>query len=384
MLSAAAGLTRRGHHITLVAQPGSALASRALEGGLSPETIRLRGDFDPIVIGRLYRLLRRRRIEMVCGNMGKEIRLAGVASRLAKIPLIRRRGSDMRYPNKWRHRLVDRHLVRLIVVNSRATRNTLLQGNPWLSPDKLRLIYNGIPLASEDQPVDREQVLSEFGLQSSSPVLSAVGLLKARKGHEVLFRALPTVLAEFPEVSLLVVGAGPIREKLERRVSQLGLSGSVRFTGFRSDVLRLMRAIDILVLPSQNEGFGYVLAEAMSVGKPVVATRISSIPEVVGEEAGLLVPPGDASALADAILQLLRDPHRAQQMGRAGRRRVRELFDVERMLDEIERLFDQVISGKLSGDPPSGYSSCTRPGRYGGSCSPRKKASGYRACCAGV
>jgi len=351
MLSAAVGLARRGHDITLVCQPGSALACRALSQGLEPETIRLRGDFDPIVIGRLYRLLRRRQIQMVCGNMGKEIRLAGIAAKLAKVPLIRRRGSDMRYPNKWRHRLVDRLLVRLIVVNSLATRNTLLQGNPWLPANKLRLIYNGIPLASEIEPVNREELLAEFGLQDPPQLLAVVGLLKERKGHEVLFRALPKILAEFPRLFLLVVGEGTLREQLEKLVSRLHISENVRFTGFRDDVPRLMRAIDILVLPSKNEGFGYVLAEAMSVGKPVVATRISSIPEIVGEGTGLLVPPGDADALAEAILQLVRNPKLAQQMGRDGQRRVRELFDVERMLDEVELLFNQVISGDLNEDP---------------------------------
>jgi len=344
MLSTALGLARRGHSISLVCQPGSMLANHALAKGLRPVTMRFRGDFNPIVIARLYRLIRRRRIQLVCGNMGKEVRLAGVSARLAKIPFIRRRGSDMRYPNKWRHRLVDRYLVRLIIVNSRATRNTLLRGNPWLPPEKLKLIYNGIPLPSDDESVNRDEVLKEFGLETASPLLGVVGLLKERKGHEVLFRAMPQILEKFPRLALLVVGEGALRGKLEELTHRLDIARHVHFTGFRDDVLLLMEALDILVLPSKNEGFGYVLAEAMSLRKPVVASRISSIPEVVSEgRTGLLVPPGDVGALRNALLDLAGNPQKAQRMGLAGRRRVERLFSLERMLDEVEDLFGKVV-----------------------------------------
>jgi glycosyltransferase involved in cell wall biosynthesis len=346
MLSAALGLARRNHHVTLVCQPASVLAEHALAEGFRPETVRLRGDFDPFVMARLYRLIRRRRIEMVCGNMDKEIRLAGPAARLAHVPCIRRRGSDMRYPNRWRHRLVDRCLVDLIIVNSRATRKTLLRGNHWLPAEKLRLIYNGIPLPPDAGPADRDAIMREFDLEESGPVLGVVGLLKERKGHRFLFRALPRILKEFPGLSLLVVGKGALREHLEEMTRRLEIDRHVRFTGFRDDIPRLMKAMDIVVLPSKNEGFGYVLAEAMALSKPVVASRISSIPEVVEEgRTGLLVPPGDVSALGDALLDLLRNPQQARRMGRAGRRRVERHFSLERMLDEVERLFEEVIEG---------------------------------------
>jgi len=344
MLSAALGLAHRGHCISLVCQPSSALAEHALAEGFRPEIVRLRGDFDPLVIARLYRLIRRHRIQMVCGNMGKEIRLAGLAARLAHIPCIRRRGSDMRYPNKWRHRLVDRCLVDLIIVNSRATRKTLLQGNPWLPAEKLRLIYNGIALPSGGGSAVRDEVLKEFDLGRAGPILGVVGLKKERKGHRFLFQALPRILKEYPRLSLLVVGEGALRERLEVMTRRLDIDRHVRFTGFRDDIPRLMEAMDIVVLPSKNEGFGYVLAEAMSRSKPVVASRISSIPEVVEEGlTGLLVPPGDVSALGDALLDLLRDPRKARRMGLAGRRRVERHFSLERMLDEVERLFEEVI-----------------------------------------
>lgn len=348
MLSVARGLAHRGHLITMVCQPGSRLAQRAWANGLAPLSMRLRADFDPLIIARLYRLICRRRIQLVCANMDKEVRLAGLAARLAGVPLIRRRGSDMPFPDKLRFRLTNRYLVHLIMVNSRATRQTLLQGNPWLSPRKLRLIYNGIPDAPEEAMGKRRQVLEEFGLQDASPLLGIVGLLKERKGHEELFRALPEALAEFPQLALLVVGEGELRGRLEEWTRRLGITNKVVFTGFRDDVSRLMGAMDLLILPSRNEGFGYVLAEAMSLGKPIVACRISSIPEVVQDGlTGLLVPPGDVAALRDAILELVRHPIRARKMGQAGRQRVQKLFGLERMLDEVEALFGRVVRGEF-------------------------------------
>ena len=352
MLSTARGLAVRGHRITLICQPGSRLEERARTSGLRPLVLRLRGDFDPLVVARLYRAIRRRRIQVVCANMDKEVRLAGLAAKLAGVPLIRRRGSDMPFPNKLRFRLVNRHLVRLIVVNSRATRDTLLRGNPWLSAQKIRLIYNGIPQQAPITVGGSQQVVEEFGLHGAFPVLGVVGLLKRRKGHEILFRALPKVLAEFPRLVLLVVGEGQLRRDLEELVAHLGIAKSVVFTGFRGDVPRLMSAMDLLVLPSYNEGFGYVLVEAMSLHKPVVASRVSSIPEVVQDgRTGFLTPPGDVGALAEAILKLARNPDLLHHMGMVAGRHVKQMFDLERMLNQVEELFRLVVGEReLKGD----------------------------------
>jgi len=344
MLSVAQGLSSRGHRVTLVCQPGSRLARRAADGGISPTTMRLRGDFDPLTVARICHLLRRLQIQLVCGNMDKEVRLAGMAARLIGVPLVRRRGSDMPFPNKMRFRLVDRYLVQRIIVNSLATRETLLRGNPWLCPEKLHLIYNGIAPPAVDQPGEQERVIGELFLKDASPVLAVVGLLKERKGHEILFRALPRVIREFPRARLLVVGEGQRRTHLEALAQQLNIAGSILFLGFRDDIAAVMRAADAVILPSANEGFGYVLAEAMSMGRAVVSTRVSSIPEVIQEgQTGLLVPPGDAEALGEAILDLSRHPEKASKLGQAGQQRVRELFSLERMIDEVEVFFKEVV-----------------------------------------
>jgi len=170
-----------------------------------------------------------------------------------------------------------------------------------------------------------------------------VGRLTEQKGHTYLLDAFAQVMRVLPAARLLVIGDGELRPTLERRATRLGLHGSVIFTGRREDVPRLMMALDVLALPSLWEGFGLVLLEAMAAGKPIVASRVSAIPEIVADgETGLLVPPRDVKALAQALLALLHDPQRATEMGRRGRLRLEQEFTVERMVSQTEAAYEKV------------------------------------------
>lgn len=148
------------------------------------------------------------------------------------------------------------------------------------------------------------------------------------------------------QVQIYINVQGPLpklQPKLEGMAESLGVSDKVSFIGFRNDVRSILDHIDVLVLPSRCEGFGYALAEAMAVGKPVVATDVSSIPEIVADgRSGLLVPPCDSRALGEAIVKVLSGPECAQRMGEEGHRIVRKRFSIDRMLDELKMLFQEV------------------------------------------
>jgi len=144
-----------------------------------------------------------------------------------------------------------------------------------------------------------------------------------------MLAALPEVAAAFPAVRYLLVGDGPHRPALEEQVRALGLDGRVLFAGARDDVARMLAAADLFVLPSLTEALPTVLAEAMAAGRPIVATTVGGIPEMVRHgEAALLVPPADPGALAAAVCRLLANPRQAAAMGRSGRRLVAERFDI--------------------------------------------------------
>lgn len=171
-------------------------------------------------------------------------------------------------------------------------------------------------------------------------MVGALGRLEREKGFDLLLQA----MAELPAANLLLGGDGQAREALSAQVRELGLTERVTLTGFVADVPAFLSQIGMLVLPSRSEGLGLVLLEAMAAGRPVVASRVGGIPEVVADgETGLLVPPEEPGALAAAIGRLLADPAKALRMGEAGRRRVQSLFSAERMAREMAALYEELM-----------------------------------------
>jgi glycosyltransferase involved in cell wall biosynthesis len=173
-------------------------------------------------------------------------------------------------------------------------------------------------------------------------VIGCVGRLVPIKGHCHLLDAAPGILAGCPEARFLLVGDGELRPTLEAQARMLGVADRVVFTGFREDVPALLAGMDIVVLPSLNEGMGRVLVMAMALGKPVVASRVGGVPELLQEgAAGCLVPPGDSSALAETLRGLLLNPARAKAMGETGRRRAAR-YGARAMVEALTQLYREV------------------------------------------
>ena len=188
-------------------------------------------------------------------------------------------------------------------------------------------------------------------LVSGGPVVAAVARLVPVKGFQYLIDAAPEILRRCPQARVLIVGDGELRPVLEGRVRAAGLDDRITFTGFRDDVASVMAAADLVVLPSINEGMGRVLVMAMALGKPIVATRVGGVAELLGEgEAGVLVPARDAGALARAVCTLLLDGSRAQTLGEAGHRRAPR-YSAEAMLEALARLYREVQADGRRGRP---------------------------------
>jgi glycosyltransferase involved in cell wall biosynthesis len=180
-----------------------------------------------------------------------------------------------------------------------------------------------------------------IGGAPARPVVLSLARLEPQKGLADLLQAAVHV----PEATFLVAGEGAERARLESLARTLGVDGRVTFLGYRDDIPRLLASCDLFVLPSLYEGLPISVLEAMAAGKPVVATAIAGTEEAVsGGETGLLVPPGDPPALAEAIRSVISDPRRAEQFGRAGRERALREFSAEKMVREVTRLYEQVLS----------------------------------------
>jgi glycosyltransferase involved in cell wall biosynthesis len=199
----------------------------------------------------------------------------------------------------------------------------------------------------------RDAVRRSLGLAAETPVVGVVAFLRPDKGHRVLLEAMPSVLKRYPGTILLAAGDGSERSGLEAHARTLRLGNSVRFLGRRDDVPGLLTALDVFCLPSvRNEGVPQAILQASAAGLPIVSTRVGGIPEAVRHgDTGLLVEPGDPSALADAVCGLLSDASLRARMGIAGAEHVRARFSLAGMLDRTEDAFAAAL-GIANSDRP--------------------------------
>lgn len=184
------------------------------------------------------------------------------------------------------------------------------------------------------------------GFEAKDRLVGVIGRLAPEKGQAHLLGLWPRIVGQFPSARLAVIGAGPLASTLRRQAVELGVSDSVRFLGHQQDMARVLAALDLVVLPSHNEGLSFVVLEAMAAGRPVVANRVGGVPEVLDDGAcGILVDPEDDIALGDAILAVLKEPGRTATLRRRARDRTAH-FTLDRHVAELERLYLQL--GRVS------------------------------------
>jgi glycosyltransferase involved in cell wall biosynthesis len=242
-------------------------------------------------------------------------------------------------------RLVSRLVDRVIAV-SEAARAFLISRKGYAAR-KIVVVPNGRDLSVFRPGVGGHAVRKELGIDRGTPLVGVVGRLEDQKGHVYLLDAWPTVLAEFPDARLLLVGEGSLRGPLEDRARRLGIAASVIFAGFRRNVSRVLDALDVVALPSLYEGMPLTAIEASAMAKPVVATAVDGTPEVIRDgRTGRLVPPREPAALSRALRMLLRDPVGARQMGDAGRDFVLARFDLARQVEATARVYRETVGAR--------------------------------------
>jgi glycosyltransferase involved in cell wall biosynthesis len=344
-VQAAQSLARRGHFAAIACARGSALEARARSAGLpvwSAPVGRLGWRFGTALA--LARFLRRERIGLVIGNVGRDLRLGALACPLAGAALLQRRGllrPVRRGPwNRW---LYGR-AVRRVIVNSEALRRLVLESAPWLA-GRVALLPNAVDTSALAGGGAR--LRAELGLTSEAPLVGAVGRLTPMKGFEHLLGAWPLVLEKHPGARLVLFGDGELRGALEQQAARLGIAASVSLAGFREDVDALYDALDVFVLPSvRDESMSHAALEAMAHARPVVATEIASGGLEAARERGAcrIVPTGDERALAAALAELLGNREARARMGSKARELALREHSLEVAAGRLEAILREALA----------------------------------------
>ncbi|MDI6791425.1 MAG: glycosyltransferase [bacterium] len=341
--------------VATILRPG-ALAPSFERLGFPVINLGMHGKLDPRIFTRLYHLIKSEQVDIIHTHTFPADffgRMVGWAMRYPIIVTTVHNIGKLRAGYSLR---IDRALSGandLIIACSEKVKEVLI--SQGIREDKIQVICNGVDVEEINSRCPASitgrtpVLLSKASITGGTPVplsvVGVVGSLLPIKGHSYFIQAAKEVSRELPGVRFVIVGDGLLRGELEALTEKLGLSPRVNFTGFREDVLNLMAGFDLLVLPSLAEGFGIVLAEAMALSKPVVASRVGGIEEIVVDgETGILVPPAQPGELSRAIIQALRDGKKASEMGRKGYQRVKARFDIKTKVRELEGAYERLMA----------------------------------------
>lgn len=337
------GLQRPGDEHVLACPQGSAIAEAARPHAARVHELPMGGDADVGLVGRLRRLIRAERPDLVHlhSRRGSDV-WGGVAARLEGVPVVLSRRVDNPEPRawaRWRYRLYDR-----VIAISHGIREVLLAcGVP---ADKVVCVHSSVDTERYRPGChDRAWFQREFAIPDGAPVLAMVAQFIPRKGHRTLLDAMPAILAAHPRTRVLLFGQGPEQQAVRELIAARGLGDSVSLAGFRKDLDKVLPCIDVVVHPALMEGLGVALLQSAACGVPMVAARAGGIPEIVVDgRTGILVPPGDAEALAQGVNALLGSEALRRTYGQAGRALALEEFSIDAMVRGNRAVYEQVLA----------------------------------------
>lgn len=291
---------------------------------------------NPLKVIRIAIILRREKVRVLIMNLSADMKVSGIAGRLAGVErIIYRRGSAIPVRDTLLNRFLFRRVLTDVIANSIETKRTLLRNNPNLvHPNKIHVIYNGIHLDKYESPAPEPVIRRKDG----EILIGNAGRLVKQKGQEFLIDLAVRLDRAGVDFRIVIAGEGKLQAKLREYARQQGVSDRIMFAGFQRDMRAFMVSLDLFVLTSRWEGFGYVIVEAMMSEKPVVAFDLSSNPEIIEHNRnGYLVPPFDLDALAEAVIDLVCHPGKREAFGTYGKEFVYKQFDYQNTLENVEQ-----------------------------------------------
>lgn len=351
-------LQERGHNVSIGCPAGAWLQKQAIKLGIRCFTYLPEMCFTPQLIWTIREFVQEESIDVIfCTLLGhrNEARILTHALReIGQGIVILKMGLS-----PWRG-LTAEHLgygledcVKKVTVVAHTIETSIQETVKEIHPDRIRVCYEGVDLSRYDPDKyesqnHRKLVKSEHGVDVDSILLATVARLDPSKGHQYLFRTAAEVLKKHPNITFIIAGDGSEKVRLKEMARSLGIGEHIIFTGFVDDVAPLLSAIDLLVHPSFAEGLSNSVMEAMAMAKPIVATDVGGMSELIVQgKTGLMVPPGDTERLVEATLELLEDKNRMQAMGTAGRKRVETNFNRDVQVKVLEDFLQEEVEGTL-------------------------------------
>jgi glycosyltransferase involved in cell wall biosynthesis len=317
-----------GHDVVVVSSPDGELAQRAKKNNIRTKVFRVSNlsFLNPLKWYKIFHFFKVEKFDAVIFNFSKDLKIAAPIAKLTKIPkIVYRRGSAIPIKDTVINRLLYTCLTD-IIANSQATKGSILQNNPILFPaDKITVIYNGI---------DTKQNIPS--IENEIPVVGNLGRLVYQKGQDILIDIAEILKNRNIKCKFRIGGDGPLMAELKQKIADRNLSGYVELIGFVKSPEEFMAHIDIFVLTSRGEGFGYVFAEAMLAHKPLIGFNVGSGKEVINSgQNGYLIPFEDKITFANVIQDLVENSEKREKLGENGYKILCEKFDFEKNKQEI-------------------------------------------------
>lgn len=335
------GLSRDCFRPLLACRPGSRIGENAEAKGLRPEYVEMRGNFDPLAVLRLLRLYHRYCPDIVHTHSSADSWMASTAAKicLRRPWVVRTRHLSASFNN----RLIYSFMADKVITVGDSTRRYMVREKA-IPEDRVMTIPTGIDLAEFDPEKNQGDLREELGIPPGVPVYGTVAVFRRLKGHQFLLDATPEIVQSVPGAKLVLAGEGPQENNLRKAIREKGIVEAVIMPGFRADVARVLNTLDVFVFPSLAEALGTAILEAMAMKKPVVASRVGGIPEIVKEgRTGYLVDPEDSGALAGKVVYLLRNAEVRRKMGSEGRQFVEAHYDNRLMVHRLEKLYRELV-----------------------------------------
>ncbi len=350
LLTLLSGLNNRyAVFLIVLTEPGNPLPGyfeKLKEEDINSYNVVIRSDMDPVCLWNIYRLLKKINPCLVHTHLIHGDIYGTIAAKFADIKKIisTKHNDDQFRKNRFIKALniaISKKTAGIIAISS-WIRDFIIKTEE-VSPEKSRTIYYGL----QDLPTYSETstVRSELGIPGDTVVVGIIARLVKQKGHKYLIDAFCRAREKNSDILLLIVGDGDLKNELLQQVKEKGLEEAVVFTGYREDTVRMLSVIDVFVHPSLWEGFGLSILEAMAKGKAVIATKLSAIPElVIDGETGILVPSEETDILSKKIFELAENRELRSCLGRKGRERWKKMFSVDKMINETEKFYDELLA----------------------------------------